>query len=295
LSKVVGVRDYGVEVSAESPLPEAGIVLADDEKVAATSVRLVASRSVELSTEPLPLRVEALSDPTDELEVPLLVAKACLALGEVERARRVSQQLVYDSSLPPGLRAQAVELLELATAATRPAIERAGLHAIPSEAVEWHRSELVEHLSEPPSAGGDPARDPSWMRIAMTRMARELGQSYRLRRGAVLRADVMAIDAMQRHLVQRLEAAGGRIAAVAHEVMGHGALLSEIFARRLGARWLTVRSEKPVDWEMQIGPARLRPFDRVQRFLREAHRERDLVAVYVDLEDGARMDARRSR
>ena len=44
------------------------------------------------------------------------------------------------------------------------------------------------------------------MRIALTRLSRDVGRDYRLFYGTTLKADLLAIDAMQRHLRRRDQA-----------------------------------------------------------------------------------------
>jgi hypothetical protein len=155
-------------------------------------------------------------------------------------------------------------------------------------------------------------------RIAMTRLARDIGRDYRLWYGTALKTDLLAIDAMQRHLRRRYpdeptEEAGLR--QLEKELMRHGALLSEILARTLGAEWVDVSSEHPGQWAMVIRPhaqgdrptyddparsdrpmrdvppsVRVWPIGRVYRFYRQGHRESDLVAFYLDLETYAKRE-----
>jgi hypothetical protein len=130
------------------------------------------------------------------------------------------------------------------------------------------------------------------MRIAMTRFSREVGRDYRLFYGTTLKADLLAIDAMQRHLRRRF--ADGAVdenhaRQLEAELTRHGALLSEILARSLGAQWVDFASEQPGHWAMVIAPdLRVWPVGRVYRFFRQGHREADLVAFYIDLETRAR-------
>lgn len=160
------------------------------------------------------------------------------------------------------------------------------------------RPEIVEALSLPEGAredmltvGAHP-RNPLEMRIAMTRFAREVGRDYRLFYGTTLKADLPAIDAMQRHLARRF--ADGAIdekhaRQLEAELTRHGALLSEILARSLGAEWVDFASEEPGHWAMIVPPdTRVWPIGRVYRFFRQGHRESDLVAFFIDLEGRAR-------
>lgn len=158
--------------------------------------------------------------------------------------------------------------------------------------------EIVETLQLPSGlndnmlAPAEMPRDPANARILMTRLARELGRDYRLWYGTTLKTDVIAIDAMQRHLRRRFsegtldESHARQLEA---ELTRHGALLSEILARRLGAEWVDLESEKPGHWAMSVPPqVRVWPVGRVYRFFRQGHREADLVAFYAELELGMR-------
>ena len=125
-------------------------------------------------------------------------------------------------------------------------------------------------------------------RIAMTRLARDVGRDYRLWYGTMLKTDLLAIDAMQRHLRRRFpdEAIDdAHTRQLEAELMRHGALLSEILARSFGAEWVDVSSEHPGQWAMIVPPdVRVWPIGRVFRFFRQGHRESDLVAFFLDLE-----------
>jgi hypothetical protein len=149
-----------------------------------------------------------------------------------------------------------------------------------------HR-ELVETL-EPP-AQSDPTRQ------ATTRLARELGRDYRRLYGTRLVADVTAIDTMQRHLRHRFSGArldDRRSPELEAELLRHGALLSEVLARTLGAEWVDV-SGQPDDWAMIVPGAgvrgRVEPIARLRRFVLRGRHEPDLVAFYADLEDASLM------
>ena len=88
----------------------------------------------------------------------------------------------------------------------------------------------------------------------MTRLARSLARDYRLWYGATLRCNVLAVDAMQRHLAQRYAGATLDDAKVVSELQRHGALLSEILARRLGAEWVDIAPTEPGYWAMFVAP-----------------------------------------
>jgi hypothetical protein len=151
--------------------------------------------------------------------------------------------------------------------------------------------ELVESLALPYGASEDALganevpKTALHVRIAMTRLARDLARDYRLWYGKSLRCNVLAVDAMQQHLAHRLAGAPISEPGVAWELRRHGALLSEILARALGAIWVDIAPSEPGYWAMLIPPAtRSWPIGRVYRFLALGQRERDLVSYYLDLE-----------
>lgn len=153
--------------------------------------------------------------------------------------------------------------------------------------------EIVESLALPYGACeemlGERAtpRDPLLARVAMTRLARALGRDYRLWYGATLETDVFAIDGMQRHLRRRFvdaRANASKRLELEGELTRHGALLSEILARSLGAEWNDLSSDDPREWTMVTPRGKVvRPIGQVHRFFRKGHEEADLVAFYTNL------------
>jgi hypothetical protein len=173
-----------------------------------------------------------------------------------------------------------------ATAAQRPHAPETLLSA-----PQRHDPELVESLPLPLGASEDLLAIGSWptsalqARTAMTRLARSLARDYRLWYGTTLRCNVLAVDAMQRHLAQRYAGATLEDAKVVSELQRHGALLSEILARRLGADWVDIAPTEPGYWAMFVAPTtRCWPIGRVYRFVSLSHRERDLVSYFLDVE-----------
>jgi hypothetical protein len=171
--------------------------------------------------------------------------------------------------------------------------------ARPAERTEVGRThyepELVESLALPLGATeevlaiGDWPTTPLQARTAMTRLARSLARDYRLWYGTTLRCNVLAVDAMQRHLAQRYAGATLADAKVVAELQRHGALLSEIFSRSLGADWVDIGPTEPGYWAMFVPPkTRCWPMGRVYRFVSLGRRERDLVSYYLDIEARAR-------
>lgn len=155
--------------------------------------------------------------------------------------------------------------------------------------VRYH-PELAESLPLPAGASEstlDPKhfpKTPLQVRVAMVRCARELGRDYRLRYGKNLRCDVLAVDAMQEHLM-RCCVGLPTDETVVWEIQRHGALLSEIIARALGGAWTEVGPSEPGYWTMFIPPGiRTWPIGRVYRFVAMGSRGKDLVAYYLDLE-----------
>jgi hypothetical protein len=151
--------------------------------------------------------------------------------------------------------------------------------------------ELVESLALPMGASeeilaiGDWPTTPLQVRTAMTRLARSLARDYRLWYGTTLRCNVLAVDAMQRHLAQRYAGAVLSDPKVEAELQRHGALLSEILARTLGAEWVDIGPTEPGYWAMGVASAmRCWPIGRVYRFVALGRNERDLVSYYLDIE-----------
>src|SRR5579859_810094 len=137
------------------------------------------------------------------------------------------------------------------------------------------------------------------MRIAMVRLARDLGRDYQRWYGRSLATNVDSIERIQRHLLGYAnEVLAGRMDArsLAPELVRHGVLLGEILARVLGAEWLDVSSDQPASWRMAVPPSDLRglvprdprgpsrvvsPVARVHQFLIERNRGEDLVEFFL--------------
>jgi len=158
-----------------------------------------------------------------------------------------------------------------------------------------YEPELVESLALPLGATeevlavGDWPTTPIQARTAMTRLARSLARDYRLWYGSTLRCNVLAVDAMQRHLAQRYAGATLDDPKTVLELQRHGALLSEILARCLGADWADIAPTEPGYWAMFVPPTtRCWPIGRVYRYVSLGHRERDLVSYFLEIEARAR-------
>jgi hypothetical protein len=150
--------------------------------------------------------------------------------------------------------------------------------------------EAVESMSWPP--GSDESmlraferpRNGLQARIAATRASRDLARQYRVWYGTDLYVSAAAIEAMQWHLSSRLRASSARGALDIWELRSHGALLSEILARTLGAEWMDVGLTEPGYWAMRVPPStRTCPIGRVYGFAARSQREQDLLSYYTQL------------
>ncbi len=167
--------------------------------------------------------------------------------------------------------------------------------APPRNLQQAHAVELAEALSLPPGLHGQPPpRDelPKSVidaRVAFTHMSRELGRDYRQRLRVELRTDTAGIEAMQRYLHDRFADGQIRSREDAYDVRRHGAFLSEILARQLGAYWADIGPSELGYWAMIVGSSlRVFPFGRALRFVQMGHKERDLVSYYLELEGRAK-------
>jgi hypothetical protein len=152
-------------------------------------------------------------------------------------------------------------------------------------------SELAEQLSLPPgvhgaSAGSDAVpKSLLEARAQFTLLSRELGRDYRVGHDFVLRTDLDGIEAMQRRLHEAFPNSAIRTSEQALTVRRHGAFLSEILARTLGAEWVDIAPSELGYWSMIVPPnTRIQPFGRVLRLIAMGHKERDLVSYYLELE-----------
>jgi hypothetical protein len=155
----------------------------------------------------------------------------------------------------------------------------------------------------PPPALDEPPRAPPAARLAFTFLTRELGRELRMRHGVEVLTDLEGLELAQRYLRERLTDGRVKTRDDERELMRHGAFLSELLARRLGAFWVDLESSDSARWAMLIPageareggaveyppePTRVWPFARVLRFVAMGHKERDLVSYYLELEASAR-------
>jgi hypothetical protein len=138
--------------------------------------------------------------------------------------------------------------------------------------------------------GADLAEDatpttPSEARVFFTRLARELGRSYKARLGVELRTDLRSLEILQRHLAEAFEDGAIRTMDDLAEIRRHGAFLSEVLARRLGAEWTDLAVSEMGYWSMNVPPGtKVWPIGRVIRYVTMRHRERDLVSYFLELQ-----------
>jgi hypothetical protein len=104
-----------------------------------------------------------------------------------------------------------------------------------------------------------------------------------------LRTDVASLEVVQAYLRDRFPEGRIQTSEDQLEARRHGAFLTEILARTLGAYWVDVGPSELGYWAMIVPPStRVWPFGRLQRFITMGHRERDLVSYYLELESRAR-------
>jgi hypothetical protein len=199
--------------------------------------------------------------------------------------------------------APATEALAWSTRPTQRAIGRASSSPTPPFPALGVEVEPLEALSLPPGTQGmaapsqdEPPRTPTAARLAFTLLTRELGRDLRLRHGVEPCTDTDGLEITQRYLREKLPEGRVRNREDERELLRHGAFLSELLARRLGAHWVDLDSNDSARWAMIIPatsgaerePMRVWPFARTLRFVGMGHKERDLVSYYLELEGRSR-------
>jgi hypothetical protein len=199
--------------------------------------------------------------------------------------------------------APATEALAWSTRPTQRAVGRASSLPTPPFPALGVEVEPLEALSLPPGTQGMPApsqdeppRTPIAARLAFTFLTRELGRELRLRHGVEPCTDTDGLEITQRYLREKLPEGRVRNREDERELLRHGAFLSELLARRLGAHWVDLDSNDSARWAMIIPgasgaerePTRVWPFARTLRFVGMGHKERDLVSYYLELEGRSR-------
>jgi len=214
---------------------------------------------------------------------------------------RSEKRSVAPPSAEPQMRKASWDVEGLMRGASQPPFrsDSPGAHAYipkaPPVPVGLDGPELAETLTMPPGLTGSPApleTLPSSVidaRVQFTLLSRELAREYREDRGAELRVDLASIEAMQAYLFERYP--DHRIATVeeAIDVRKHGALLSEILARTFDAFWVDIAPSDLGYWAMVVPPdTRVWPFGRILRLIAMQHKERDLVAYFLELQARAK-------
>jgi hypothetical protein len=151
-------------------------------------------------------------------------------------------------------------------------------------------AELVETLSLPPGAAlgeldaDSRPRNLLEARIIATLLARELGGTYRRVHGITLRADASALEAVYPILLSTYARRTIRSTEELRDIHRHGALFSEILARRAGAEWVDIDDVDAGHWSMIVPPnTRVWPFGRIARVLALGAKDRDLVHTFREL------------
>jgi hypothetical protein len=155
-------------------------------------------------------------------------------------------------------------------------------------------AELAEMLALPPGSDrveqdGSLLRTGLEARVHFTRLARELGRSYRERFSIELWADIRGIETMQMKLREMFRDGAPKTPAEVAEARKHGALFSEILTRSLGAEWSDISPTELGYWSMTIPPStRVLPFGKMARFIAAASDPKsdpgDLMKYYLEVE-----------
>jgi len=155
-------------------------------------------------------------------------------------------------------------------------------------------AETAEVLSLPPGGerveqDGSLLRTGIEARVHFTRLARELGRSYRERFSIELWADIRGIETMQGKLREMFRDGPPKTPSDVAEARRHGALFSEILIRSLGAEWSDIAPTELGYWAMIIPPStRVLPFGKMARFIAAASDPKsdadDLMKYYLEVE-----------
>jgi hypothetical protein len=122
-------------------------------------------------------------------------------------------------------------------------------------------------------------------RVHFTFLARQLGELFRTQYGIDLRADASGIEAIQSQLLEDYPDGQVKTREQAHDLRRYGAFTSEVLARAFGAFWVDIAPADLGYWAMVVPPdTRVWPFGRILRFIVMAHKERDLVSYFLELQ-----------
>jgi len=195
-------------------------------------------------------------------------------------------------------RASSVASAEPIPAATRepprPAPKTAQMFAVSAAASRLQSPpEAAEALAIPPALDGQILADDAIpktiadARVLFTLQARALGREYRERYNVELRTDVVGLELIQASLRERFPTGSIQSRDEVLDARRHGAFLSEMLIRRLGAAWSDIEPKELAHWTLRVAAkARAWPFARVLQFVQMmgVGEETDLVAYYLDLE-----------
>lgn len=124
------------------------------------------------------------------------------------------------------------------------------------------------------------------LRIAIVRLAREVGRELRAVQRRVARTDAACIEILQRLL---LAYADGVVRGtsdprgMAPMIARYGVVLGEILAHRIGAEWSYLEGDNPGAWRLTLPSGEdVYPVARVHRFLLQRNREQDLVGFFLE-------------
>jgi hypothetical protein len=162
-------------------------------------------------------------------------------------------------------------------------VEKAETLSLPPGVLPPERGENAEKVQSLESE--ELPSTPLEARIYFTLRTRELGVRYREKYRIELRTDLRSIELVQRNLAERFPTGELQTEDDILEVRLHGAFVSELLARRLGAEWTDIAVSEMGYWAMNVPPGTtVWPLGRVIRFVTMQHRERDLVSYFLELQ-----------
>lgn len=125
------------------------------------------------------------------------------------------------------------------------------------------------------------------VRIAIVRLAREVGRELRTVHKRLVRTDAACVEVLQRLLLGQADAVvrGTTDPRMMAPMMArYGVVLGEIIAHRTGAEWTYLEGDNPANWRLTMPSGQeVFPVARVHRFLLQRNRELDLVGFFLEL------------
>jgi hypothetical protein len=250
-----------------------------------------------------PTRLEASSGSSQrKVAIAAPVRMPSARYASTPRTARLTPRAMPAQALDPGVRQTHWTLDALMQGASLPPYrsDSPGAHGhipkaprLPAPA-SGREAERAATLALPPGLTGTPAPVetlPSSVieaRVQFTFLAREIAREYRAELGVELRMDVSCVEAIQARMLERYPERKIATVEQAHDMLKHGALLSELLARTLDAFWVDIAPSDLGYWAMVVPPAtRVWPFGRILRLIQMQHDERDLVAYYLELQSRA--------